>query len=207
LQRARIVAPPAWSDTLLWSRTIDREFPLAFAGQRDGRRVACITFDLEAERLLSTDNVNFFLFFMNLLGWLAPEQVEATVVRTGEVYSFGPPGQPVRVRDPRGDTHTLPANQTTVEPLVAGEYRLSWDSTGRTLLANFFDPTESDIGRASKEPPILPSTAQRLNAARTDIARPAPQNHYGGWLYAAAMALFLLEWIAARWLGAGRGSS
>ncbi len=204
LQRTRIVTAPAWSDTLLWSRTIDREFPLVFAGHRDGRRVACIAFDLEAERLLSPDNLNFFLFFINLLGWLTPERVDAAVVQTGEVYSFnGPAGQPVRIRDPRGDTHTLPASQTTVEPLIAGEYRISWDGTGRTLLANFFDPVESDIGRASREPPVLPSAARPVNAARADGARQLPHDHYGGWLYAAAVVLFLLEWAAARWVGAG----
>src|SRR5262249_24748627 len=33
LQRARIINPPPWSQVLLWSRTIDREFPLAVAGE------------------------------------------------------------------------------------------------------------------------------------------------------------------------------
>lgn len=208
LQRARIVAPPAWSDTLLWSRTIDREFPLAFAGEHDGQRLACITFDLEAERLLSTDNVNFFLFFMNVLGWLTPEQLDAAVVRTGEVYVFGQlPAQPVRVRDPHGATQTLPASQTSLEPLFAGEYRIAADGTGRTVLANFVDPLESDIGRASREPPLVPTSLQQADAKRADAARHVPQNDYGGWLYAAALALFVLEWAVARWTGAGRFAS
>lgn len=208
LQRARIIAPPAWSETLLWSRTTEREFPLAFAGEHDGRRLACITFDLEAERLLSTDNVNFFLFFMNLLGWLAPEQVDAAVVRTGDVYAFAPlPAQPVRVRDPHGALQTLPASQTTIEPLFAGEYRISSDGTSRTVLANFVDPLESDIGRASKEPPVAPSQVQHTATEPADAARRVPQNDYNGWLYAAALALFMIEWVAARWTGAGRVAS
>jgi Ca-activated chloride channel family protein len=208
LQRARMVAAPAWSDTLLWSRTIDREFPLAFAGEHDGQRVACITFDLEAERLLSTDNVNFFLFFMNLLGWLTPEQLDAAVIHTGEVYAFGRlPALPVRVRDPHGATQTLPTNQTSLEPLFAGEYRISFDGTGRTLLANFIDAQESDIGRASKEPPIVPSNFQQRDAAHTDAGRRAPQNDYSNWLYAAALALFVIEWAVARWSAAGRLTS
>ena len=199
LQRARIIAAPDWSQTLLWSRTIEREFPLAFAGEHDGQRIACITFDLEAERLLSTDNVNFFLFFMNLLGWLTPEPVDAAVLHTGEVYAFGQlPAQPVRVRDPHGETQTLPANQTTIEPLFAGAYRISSDGTGRTLLANFFDPLESDIGRASREPPIAPSRVQQPDSQRADAARRVPQNDYSSWLYAAALALFVIEWAVAR---------
>jgi hypothetical protein len=208
LQRARIVAPPTWSTTLLWSRTIEREFPLAFAGEHDGRRLACITFDLEAERLLSTDNVNFFLFFMNVLGWLTPEQADAAVVRTGDVYAFGPlPAQPVRVRDPHGALQTLAASQTAIEPLFAGEYRISSDGTGRTVLANFVDPLESDIGRASKEPPVAPSALQHTASERSAAARPVPQDPYHGWLYAAALVLFLVEWTVARWTGAGRVAS
>jgi len=208
LQRARIIAPPAWSETLLWSRTIEREFPLAFAGEHDGRRLACITFDLEAERLLSTDNVNFFLFFMNLLGWLTPEQADAAVVRTGDVYAFGSlPAQPVHVRDPHGALQTLPASQTTIQPLFAGEYRISSDGTGRTVLANFVDPLESDIGRASREPPVAPNAVQRTATERADAARRVPQNDYNGWLYAAALVLFIVEWAVARWIGAGRFAS
>jgi len=208
LQRARIVSAPEWSETLLWSRTIEREFPLAFAGEHDGQRIACITFDLEAERLLSTDNVNFFLFFMNLLGWLTPEPNDATVVHTGEVYALGQlPAQPVRVRDPRGAMQTLAANQTTIEPQFAGEYRISADGTGRRLFANFTDPLESDIGRGSKEPPIAPSSVQPADTLRANAAPRAPQNDYSGWLYAAALALFVIEWTAARWSSSGRVAS
>jgi von Willebrand factor type A domain/Aerotolerance regulator N-terminal len=207
LQRVRIVSAPDWSATLLWSRTTDREFPLAFAGEHDGLRVACITFDLEAERLLSADNVNFFLFFMNLLSWLTPEQLDAAVVHTGEVYAFGQlPKQPVRVRDPHGEMQTLEPNQTTIEPLFAGEYRISSDGTGRTVLANFVDPVESDIGRAGREPPIA-ATQVRDTEAQRRAARRMPQNDYGRWLYAAALALFGIEWAVARWTGRARVAS
>src|ERR1700687_1468565 len=195
LQRARIIDPPSWSQVLLWSRTIDREFPLAWAGDHDGHRMACITFDLDAERLLSADNVNFFLFFMNLLGWLTPESPDAVVINTGEVQTIDAPlPLPVHVLDPCGRRTTLPPEQTTVEPSFAGAYQLSFDGTRRTLLANFFDPAESDIGRASREPPSVV-------AARPPRA-PLPQNlrgsEYGRWLYYAAAALFLLEWLVAR---------
>ena len=207
LQRARIISAPDWSETLLASRTIEREFPLAFAGEHDGQRIACITFDLEAERLLSADNVNFFLFFMNLLGWLTPERTDAAVVRTGEVYAFGQlPAQPVRVRDPHGETQILPANQTSIEPLFVGEYRISSDGTGHTVFANFIDPLESDIGRATKEPPIVPAAPQ-AKAQRAAAAGRVPQNDYSDWLYAAALALFVFEWALARRTGLGRFDS
>lgn len=194
LQRARIVTPPATSEVLLWSRTADREFPLAFAGEQDGHRFACVTFDLEAERLLSSDNVNLFLFFMNLLAWLVPEHDGAIVMNTGEVQAIGPfPQAPVQVRDPRGGVQMLQSIEPTIEPLRAGEYQLSADGTRHTVLANFFDPVESDIGRTSKEPPIF----HPLPAAAGAAAAP-PQHEYGRWLYLLAALLFVGEWLAAR---------
>ncbi|HEX7406925.1 MAG TPA: VWA domain-containing protein [Candidatus Binatia bacterium] len=195
LQRARIVTPPAWSQVLLWSRTSAQEFPLALAGEDNGHRVACITFDLESEGLLGSDNLNFFLFFMNLLGWLAPSGEETAVVRTGEVTPLGPLADgPVRVQYPHGEVVTLPAGQATLQPLYAGEYRVSVDGTSRLLLANFFDPVESDIGRSSKEPTMPPQPA--THGVQTI---PASDRHeYGSWLYDAAAALLLFEWAVAR---------
>jgi hypothetical protein len=131
---------------------------------------------------------------MNLLGWLTPEGDAVQVGRTGEVQSLGSlPDEPLRVRDPRGNTVTLPAGQRTVQPLLAGEYRISVDGTGRNLLANFFDPTESDIGRTSREAPIFHNPGRPARAAQ-DV----PRSEYGALVLSAAAALFLLEWAAAR---------
>jgi hypothetical protein len=194
LQRVRMITPPATSQVLLWSRTADREFPLALAGEDSGHRFACVTFDLEAERLLSSDNVNFFLFFMNLLAWLTPEHDGALVMNTGDVQAVGPfPQLPVQLRDPRGSMQMLQSMQPTIEPLFAGEYRLSSDGTRRTVLANFFDPVESDIGRASKEPPVFHHAA-----AQQRVAEALPRHEYGSWLYLLAAALFVGEWLVAR---------
>jgi len=198
LQHARIITPPEWSDVLLWSRTGDREFPLAVAGEHNGYRVACIAFDLEAERLLSSDNVNFFLFFMNMLGWLSPDAQDAVVMQTGEVQTLGPfPTQPVRVRAPDGQISTLPGTTVTVQPLRVGEYRISSDGTRRSVLANLFDPLESDIGRAGKEPVLASTTA----GATVPIAPPGdvgPRTEFGPWLYWGALALLVIEWWLAR---------
>jgi hypothetical protein len=197
LQQTRIVSAPAWAQGLLWSRTEEREFPLALAGERDGRRTACITFDLEAERLLSSDNVNFLLFFMNLLGWLSPERSEAVVANTGEVRSLGPfPERPVRMRDPRGTEYSFDEREPAIEPLYAGIHQLRSDGTRQVLLANFIDPVESDIGRGGKEPPApgVPDASGTVTGTSVSL----PQHPYGAWLYALALALFALEWGVAR---------
>jgi hypothetical protein len=198
LQRARILSPPAWSDVLLWSRKGEHQFPLAFAGEHVGHRIACIAFNFENERLLSSDTMNLFLFFMNLLGWLAPRDDAVTTVNTGEVAAVADmPDGPLRLQDPHGGIEMLAADQRTVQPRFAGEYHVSVDGTRRLLLANFFDPVESDIGRSGKEPPLppqaVPAVAQNQLAAQTGDRR-----EYATWLYYAAAALFVLEWVAAR---------
>jgi len=198
LQHARVLSPPAWSEVLLWSRNLEREFPLAFAGEDQGHRVACITFNLEAERLLSSDTMNLFLFFMNLLGWLAPRGDAAAVVRTGEVTSIGDmPDGPLRLQDPNGKMEMLAAGQRTIQPRLAGQYQISVDGTRRLLLANFLDPVESDIGRSGKEPPLPPHAAPVVAAQNPQAAPASARREYATWLYYLAAALFLLEWAMA----------
>ncbi|HUI26569.1 MAG TPA: VWA domain-containing protein, partial [Candidatus Kryptonia bacterium] len=197
IQNARVILPADWHEPLLWSRTAEREFPLALAGELNGRRLACIAFDLEAERLLSSDNVSFLLFFLNVLSWLAPQPVEAMTVTTGTVVPLNglPPG-PVTAIDPRGNHFDLgSAGPVSLEPLTAGEYRIAADGTQRTVYANFFDPVESDIGRAAKEPPI--AAASRSAAPRRGAATTSPGTEFGWWLLAVAAALLLLEWFVA----------
>jgi hypothetical protein len=194
LHRARVLNPPEWSQVLLWSRTAERELPLALAGEHAGRRLACLTFDLEAERLLSSDNVSFLLFFLNVVSWLAPAANDAAVVHTGDAYMVADlPVRPIRVLDPRGVTTNLPEAQVALTPRLAGEYRISADGTTRSLLANFFDSSESDIGRASQEAPQFPATMQRA-AAPVQVLPP----DFGYWLYVAAAAFLAIEWTVAR---------
>ncbi|MFN8625006.1 MAG: VWA domain-containing protein [Candidatus Binatia bacterium] len=192
LQHARILSARAGTEALLWSRVGDREFPLALAGQADGHRLACLGFDLESQRLLRGDNLNLLLLFMNLLGWLAPGGDDVSIMTTGEVVPLdGLPDGSLRIRGPYGDERGLSPGQTTFQPNRVGEYRLRGNGTSRVLMANFFDPGESDIGR-SAQPAVLP------NVTTAGHALPAPAHEYGTWVYLAACALLLLEWVAAR---------
>jgi len=194
LRRARIVTAPPWARPIVWSRAAAGEFPLVLAGERDGRRIACITFDLDAERLLRTDRVNLLLLLTNLLGWLAPSSDNALVVRTGEARDVGPfPTDTVTVDGPRGTSTTLPGPRLAFEPLLAGPYRLRSDGVSRVVFANFLDPTESDIGRAGRdESGPAPLVTRRTAAER----QPRPPATPGArpWLYAAALVLLAVEW-------------
>jgi hypothetical protein len=194
IQRARMIAPADWHEPLLLSRTMEREFPLALAGEHNGHRTACIAFDLEAERLLSSDNVNFLLFFLNLVSWLAPSPADAIVATTGTVLPVpGLPAHPAVAIDPHGRRIDLgDGGHASLEIQHAGEYRISADGTNRVVYANFFDPIESDIGRAAKEPPVAPRPVRA-----TPLAAPTARSEFGWWWFALALAVLLLEWWAA----------
>lgn len=188
----QVVTPPPWADTLLSSRRDGRSIPLAFAGERRGRRVAAIAFDLGATPLLAPDNVQMLLFFLSLLDWLAPSDPAVTVLRTGDVHLVaGLPPLARRVSDPFGHTTEVPAAKpVNIAALHAGEYRVSADGTVRRLFANFFDPAESDIGRARAH--AHPPPPQQAAAAS-----PHPAATFDTWLYAFAAVLFALEWLVA----------
>jgi len=194
LHAAHVLQPPSGAQPLLWSRNEAREFPLAFTEETHGRRTAVLAFDLEAEHLLSNDNVPLLVFFFNLLNWLAPQPgALPAVVDTGSLVALEgmPPELPLRVEDPHAALTTLAAGTTEFEARLAGEYHIASDGTRRTVLANLFDPAESDIGRGKRELPSEPAPHGELEPV-------VPKHAFGWWLYVAAAALMLLEWIAWR---------
>jgi len=194
LHAAHVLQAPAGAQPLLWSRNEAREFPLAFTSEVQGHRLAVLAFDVEAERLLSNDNVSLLVFFFNLLNWLAPQTAEVpAVVDTGALVTLQgmPPELPLRIENPHAATTTMPPGSSQFETTLAGVYRISSNGTRRTVLANLFDAAESDIGRGKRELPAEAPSARTLG--------PVPSKQpFGWWLYAVAAALMLLEWIAWR---------
>jgi hypothetical protein len=198
LRQVRVIDLPDWSEPLLSARSADREFALAFAGEHDGHRTACLGFDLATEHLLNSDNASFLLFFVNLLDWLLPSPTDATIVRAGEVVRLGAGGAaPAQVVAASG-TAPVPVRDGFFEPPTVGEYRVTDGTQTRLILANFADPAESDIGR-SAEPDaarVVPIAA-RVGATRDTPTAPATGG-YRPWLYGTAIGLCLLEWFVDR---------
>lgn len=206
LKHIRLLDRPAWADTLLTSRNQAREISLAFAGERQGHRVACLAFDPADERILSADNVPMLLFFLNLLDWLAPEEQDVSVVRTGEVETLtGLPKSPRQVTDPEGRSFTIQADPGSstlkLEAIHTGEYRIAVDATRHRMLANLFDPAESDVGRTAPEPERTPAAATSPSEAARQTAGSAT------WFLLVAVALFLVEWFAATRRASARGTA
>lgn len=195
LRRVRITALPSWAQPLLWARAGQRDIPLAFAGEREGRRVGFLGFDLDSERLLANDGLDLFLFFMNLLAWLLPDDGTPPVLHTGDVWSWeGTAGETLLLRDPRGGELVLPAHTGAVELPYAGRYTVEAGGEPRVVLANLFDAAESDIGRGARRPVddgIAPVSKDRRDHA------PAGHRPLAPWLLGIAAALFAGEWLLA----------
>lgn len=193
LQRAGVFTPPPWAQTLLWSRTGTREIPLVFAGEHGGHRTAVIAFDLEAEHLLRSDTLGFFLVFLRLLEWLAPQPDEAIVAHTGDAITFDA-GSVTQVDGPGGIETKLTAVQRGFVPLRAGEYVAHGPNGDRRWLVNFTDAAESAIARPAIEAP-RPTAIEALRPSEDTVA---PTGDFGAWLLLAAAVLLLTEWLAWR---------
>jgi hypothetical protein len=193
LREVRLLTVPDWMDVLLRTRHGSLEAPLAFAGERHGRRVVGTAFNLASERLLSSDNVPLLLFFLSTLQWLSPPTDDVSVVKTGEVEVLeNLPRQDRRIVDPRLRASVLaPGEPVRIETQIAGEYRVRVDGTERRVLANLFDPAESDIGRARK----LPFSEPPLRAPRSTLAK--DETPLTLWLCLLAAILFAGEWWVA----------
>lgn len=197
LSKAHIVTPPAGSQGLLWSRVGERELPLAFAGEQDGRRHVCLTFDLDVASLLDSDNLDLFLFFLNSLSWLAPEDSSTVVLRSGTTWALPEVGEsPREVIRPDGTSSTLTASTHQGAPVAftprqAGEYRLRAGSHEQRVLVGFQDAAESDIGR----PPAPPVPGPAITEPSAAASVPPPD--FGRWLYLAGALMLLAEWLAA----------
>lgn len=193
LRHARILSLAPSMESLLTGRADGRDLPLVFAGEAEGHRVAGLAFDLVEERLLRADNVDLLLLFLNLLDWLAPSDPAVALVRTGSVEVIElPPELAPLVVDPHGRTWTVPRGEpVSIETRWAGEYRVFANGSSRRVLASLIDPVESDIGR----------TAERVSLSTRMVGGSVARgdgSHFGAWMYAAAAALFFLEWMVAR---------
>jgi len=198
LKKARVLALPSWAQVLISSRTKNSEVPLAFTGEKDGHRVACLAFDLGEGNLTNSDNMTLLLLFLNTMRWLFPaDPATPTLVPTGEAF-FLPPGagpDSLRLLPPQGEEQKIDTDVIEVDHV--GEYRLSGSRYRTTLYANLFDEHESDIGRRDDD--SQPVAVKRVDAqAPQELTKMVPME-FGRILYYGAASLILLEWLYALW--------
>jgi von Willebrand factor type A domain/Aerotolerance regulator N-terminal len=173
---------PPWGTALVYAAARGVGFPFLIAGERDGRRVACLGAALTPP-LASSDRIPLLVLTLSALRWLsAPADTTLTVLTA--VATQAPAGTPAGagpgIRFTSGDPPVVVAERAGVHRLVGS----------RLVLANLFDDRESDIGRTgARERPATASVAGVTSATRHEL---------GWWLYLAAAALLVLESLAWR---------
>lgn len=195
LTAVKRMTPPPWGEVVvsaLSEAAAGSEVPLLVVGQRGGHRAAILAADLGSVPFLASDREPLLLLLANLIDWLDDRQAAVEVVRTGDSRTLdGSHASPVSVVDPRGDVADVDDEAPVLDFDLAGIYRIRRDDGGETtIVANFTDATESDVGR----PASAPHEAAPVDRPR--YARGADDG-VGAWLYAVAASLLLAEWLFA----------
>ncbi len=189
--RAELGEPPSWGEAVLQTRNQGTESPLLVVGTPDRRR-AWLAIDPASENILRTDREPALLLVLNLLDWLASGDREVSVVKTGDsVRLDGDADSPAQIIAPDGNLLEVAAGSDRGLPLErAGVYRIREGGRERTILANFRDAAESDIGRVSTNSPKPEPQPQ----ATTEASK---RSGLGLWLYLLAAAALAAEWLVA----------
>jgi Ca-activated chloride channel homolog len=181
---------PNWMNVLIESDST----PLVAAGEKNGRRIAALTFDLRESDLPL--QVAYPILFSNLINYLAPPSAfdSSQSLQAGETLTIVPPtdAEQVVIASPSNQTFTLPAGQTLFSQTnELGYYAVNFVSEDATKVeyfaVNLFAPSESDlrpreslqIGSTS----VAPTTSQQIGLQEL-------------WKWFAGLALFILmiEW-------------
>lgn len=195
LEAVRIV-PGTWARVVVDSDGA----PLLVAGERDGRRIVVLAFDL-----LKSDlplQVAYPLLLSNIINFLAPGSgAEAGAVAPGEplTLQLDPTITSVRLTLPDGTTLEPPLdgdNLTFADTDALGVYALELlredDVIARQrFTVNLFAPTESQVQ------PQEQIAIQQSGGIQNAIApgEQAGRQEFWRWLAAIALAVLLIEWL------------
>jgi hypothetical protein len=175
--RARRLETPPWGTALVTAASDGRGFPILVAGERGGRRTACLGARLPDA---TSDDLPLLVLLLSALRWLEESPSSVLAVRTGVPTTIGP----VAARALATDGLRIAGEPAVLVAERAGVHRLG----ERPVVANLFDERESDVGRDGGGE--WPSRARLPTAARA-----APGRELGWWLYLAGAGLLALEWV------------
>lgn len=195
LETVRIV-PGTWARVIVDSDGA----PLLVAGERDGRRLVVLAFDL-----LKSDlplQVAYPLLMANIINFLAPGTgVESGAVAPGEpiTLQLDPAITQVRLTLPDGTVVTPPINNnllTFADTDTLGVYALELlrDTevvSEQRFAVNLFAPTESQVTPQQQIPVQQKGGIQNAVAPNTQSAR----QEFWRWLAAIALVVLLVEWL------------
>lgn len=195
--KARAVLTPDWARPLVSAEG----GPLLLVGERDGRRIAVLTFDLHHSDLPL--QVAFPVLMANLVEWLTPGQPfdAGDGLRPGESLSLlgaaGTSDAPeVRIIKPDGSVWTpqdsaLAQERSRLvfaetEQLGLYQVEIAGSPAGQ-FAVNLFDPVESSL---SRQEAITIGRAEVPPAGEQELG----QRELWPWLAAGALILLLIEW-------------
>jgi Ca-activated chloride channel family protein len=173
--------------------------PLLLAGERDGRRIVVLAFDLHQSDLPL--QVAFPLLLSNIVGYLAPGSgAEAAQLAPGQPLALPvdasitdvrvtrPDGQTVRITSQNGQAIYA---ETDALGVYTVEQRQGDRLVGRRRYAvNLFAPDESKIApQAELNVPQVSGLQQAVTRERVG------RQEFWRWLAAAALAVLVVEWL------------
>jgi Ca-activated chloride channel family protein len=199
LKAARLV-PGAWARTV-----VDSDGgPLLAAGEKDGRRVVVLAFDLRNSDLPL--QVAFPLLISNVVSYLAPGSgADATQLVPGqplaipvdktvtEVRLTRPDGQelPLEVtRGPTGDGQAIYADTDALGVYTVEQRAGDQVLARQRYTVNLFSAEESRIARKD-ELNVAQMSGQQVASTGERVGR----HEIWRWLAAAALALLVIEWL------------
>ena len=203
---------PSWAEALIVAAepngSVEQTYPLLFAGEIDGRRIAVLAFDLRHSDL--PIQIAFPLLISNLTNWLAPGSAGAipTQLSPGAPLNISLPFdvREVIITKPDGSKSTL-----SPESVLSSEGAIQ---SGQILFADTYQLGLYEI-QWGQEPPVLlavnlvsPQESLIQPAASLDINNLAQNNQTAGpnasdrewWRPLVILALIILtaEWIVYR---------
>jgi hypothetical protein len=193
--KATRIVPGAWARVV-----IDSDGgPLLVAGERDGRRVAVLTFALQQSDLPLT--VAFPLLVSNLAGFLVPglgvdtaqvspgQPIAVSVdARVSEVRFTRPDGRAERLEVRNGQAIAPDTEQ--LGPYVIEQYEGGTLVARRRYAVNLFNPDESRIA-----PQTALNIAQVSGLLQAVTREQVGRQEFWRWLAAAALAVLIVEWF------------
>ncbi len=187
VEGASALGDTEWGHAIVLAASERTAFPLLIAGERNGRRAACLGAELTGP-LASSDRVPLLLLTLATLRWLAePFAASALQVETGRPTLAGAgPTAPIS-----GEGVSIAGDPPVVLAERSGIFDVGPPGAERKILANLFDDRESDVGRNGGGE--WPASAHGGAPPRAPGGRPLDR-----WLYAAALALLAVEWAAWR---------
>lgn len=190
------ISLPGWAATAIAGDLPDgSSIPLLMYGERDGRRLALLAFDLAHSDFPL--NVAFPITLANTISWLAPASSGALpgALRPGETLAVSLPAgiTEAAFTRPDGKTTTLRSADGRLsfnDTAQLGLYRVQWQAGAPVQVAvNLFSAVESAIQPLDNLPGVEVQAGQASGGAE------AGQREWWRWLAVAAVLLLVAEWL------------